>query len=204
MKAMYQFFYLFKGGVRKLSHLFTDLACKRDVLFEKGVRFKMTSKVENISGNRNNITIGKSTLIEGRLLVFKHGGKIAIGSNVYIGAGTNIWSAESITIGNNVLISHNVNVMDTNSHEIDHLERRESYYQQMVGGPSAVKGNVETGKIVIEDDVWISFNAIILKNVTIGKGAVIAAGSIVTKDVPPYCVMAGNPARVVKIISSPQ
>jgi acetyltransferase-like isoleucine patch superfamily enzyme len=52
--------------------------------------------------------------------------------------------------------------------------------------------------VVIEDKVWIGFNVIILKGVRVGEGAVVAAGSVVTKDVPPYCVVAGNPAHVVK------
>ena len=52
--------------------------------------------------------------------------------------------------------------------------------------------------IVIEDDVWIASNSVILKGVHIGKGAVVAAGSIVTKDVPPYAVVAGVPARQIK------
>lgn len=52
--------------------------------------------------------------------------------------------------------------------------------------------------IIIGDDAWIGFNAIILKGVTIGEGAVVGAGAVVTKDVPPYTVVAGNPAGVVK------
>lgn len=55
-----------------------------------------------------------------------------------------------------------------------------------------------TKQIIIEDDVWIGRNAIILPGVTIGKGAVIGAGSVVTKDVPPYCVVGGVPANVIK------
>ena len=57
---------------------------------------------------------------------------------------------------------------------------------------------VRSAPIVIEDRAWIGFNAIILKGVTIGEGSVVAAGAVVTKDVEPYTVVAGNPARVVK------
>ena len=60
------------------------------------------------------------------------------------------------------------------------------------------EGYTDIRPIVIEDDVWIGRRAIIMGGVTIGKGAVIGAGSVVTKDVPPYCVAAGNPAIVRK------
>jgi len=56
----------------------------------------------------------------------------------------------------------------------------------------------QKAKIIIEDDVWIGANAIILKGVTIGKGAVVAAGAIVTKDVPQYAIVGGNPAKIIK------
>ena len=54
--------------------------------------------------------------------------------------------------------------------------------------------------IVIKDKAWIGFNSIILKGVTIGEGAIVGAGSVVTKDVPPYTIVAGNPARIVREI----
>jgi len=65
------------------------------------------------------------------------------------------------------------------------------------------KAGIETGMINIADNVWISFGVTILKNVSIGKGAIIAASSVVTKDVPPFTVVAGNPAKVVKQLKQP-
>lgn len=200
MKLIFFFSYLIKTGFRKTLNIITDLACKNDVTFAKGVRFTMYAKVENISKKIDNIFIGKNTIVEGRLLVFKYGGKIVIGKNVYIGIGSNIWSGESVQIGNNVLISHNVNIVDTNSHELNYMERAEGYESLIKNGHPKNKANIITGRIVIEDHVWISFGAIILKNVRIGKGAIIAAGSVVTKDVPAFSTVAGNPARVVKQI----
>ena len=61
---------------------------------------------------------------------------------------------------------------------------------------------VESRPVVIEDDVWIGFKSSILKGVTIGRGAVVAAGSMVTKDIPPYTLVAGNPAVVIKHLES--
>lgn len=198
MKVIHYLAYLFKGLSRKISHKITDWACKKDVIFSKGVQFTMTAKVENISKNTNNIIIGQNTIVEGRLVVFNYGGKINIGKNSYIGLGSNIWSGESVIIGDNVLISHNVNIIDTNSHEMDHLERAERYSSLIKNGHPKGKSSIITGKIVIKDYAWISFGATILKNVTIGEGAIVAACAVVTKDVPPFTVVAGNPAVVVK------
>ncbi|MBD3652396.1 MAG: CatB-related O-acetyltransferase [Kangiella sp.] len=66
------------------------------------------------------------------------------------------------------------------------------------GVPIIFSGRPELGQTIIEDDVWIGFGAVIMAGVTIGRGAVIAASSVVTKDVPPYSICAGIPARVLK------
>jgi acetyltransferase-like isoleucine patch superfamily enzyme len=103
-------------------------------------------------------------------------------------------------VGNHVLIAHNVNIVDTNSHEIPHIERAERYIELITKGYPVEKASIQTAPITIEDYVWISFNATILKGVTIGKGAIVAAGAVVTKDVPPFTIVAGNPAVVVKTL----
>jgi acetyltransferase-like isoleucine patch superfamily enzyme len=58
--------------------------------------------------------------------------------------------------------------------------------------------NTISKEVVIEDDVWLGYNVIVLPGVTIGKGSVIGAGSVVSKDIPPYSIAIGNPARVIK------
>lgn len=163
-------------------------------------KFYPEAKVYNSQLSKEKISIGKSTHIRGQLLVLKYGGFIKIGDDCYVGDGTRIWSGESVIIGNNVLISHNVSVIDTNSHELDYLERSERYIDLIVNGPWQNKGSIITNPIVVEDYVWVNFGAIILKGVTIGKGAIIAAGAVVTKNVEPWTVVAGNPAVVVKYL----
>ena len=69
-----------------------------------------------------------------------------------------------------------------------------------VGQPQT-KGNIMTKPIIIEDYAWISYGCSILKGVTIGKGAIVGACSVVTKDVPPWTVVAGNPARIIKTLN---
>jgi acetyltransferase-like isoleucine patch superfamily enzyme len=93
-----------------------------------------------------------------------------------------------------------VNIIDSDSHEIDHLERAKGFSDLIQNGHARVKGSIKTAPIVIGDYAWISYNASILKGVTIGKGAIVAAGSVVTKDVADFTVVAGNPAVFVKAI----
>ena len=109
-------------------------------------------------------------------------GRLSIGPGTNVnGLGTRILVAESVTIGAGCTFSWDVQVLDNDFHAIT---------LDGVQQPS-------TAPIVIGDRVWVGTRAIILKGVTIGDGAVIAAGAIVTKDVPPNAVVAGIPAKVV-------
>lgn len=172
-------------------------ACKENVLIHPSVKFTSTARVINMQ-SKNKIYLSEGTIIEGELLTFAYGGEIKIGSYSYVGTGTRIWSGESVKIGDNVLISHNVNIMDTNAHEIDFNSRAERYKSLIKEGFPKEKGSILTSPIVINNYAWINFNSIILKGVTIGEGAIIAAGSVVTKDVPSFTLVAGNPAKVIK------
>jgi acetyltransferase-like isoleucine patch superfamily enzyme len=126
------------------------------------------------------------------------GGTIKIGSYCYIGDHTRIWSAIGVTIGDQVLISHSVNIHDNDSHSRS-ASRRHRQAVKIFAGCDLDMSDVSMAPIVIEDDVWIGFNAVIMKGVTIGKGAVIGAATMITKDVPPYAIMVGNPARQVGV-----
>jgi acetyltransferase-like isoleucine patch superfamily enzyme len=154
--------------------------------------------ISNMQNNPSKIEIGENTHVRGTLLVFNYGGKIKIGANCYVGDASRIWSGDQVSIGDNVLIAHNVNIVDTQAHEINAIERSDRYLELISKGPWANKGSIETKAITIQNKAWISFNAIILKGVTIGEGAIVAAGSVVTKDVAPYTMVAGNPAVFVK------
>lgn len=111
---------------------------------------------------------------------------IYIGSNTYVNGGYLVASKNAkIVIGDNCLISYNVH-MRTDMHN---YENKEILIQN--------QGHQEKD-IVIGDDVWIGYGAQVMAGVKIGNGAVIAAGSIVTKDVPEYAVVAGIPSRIIK------
>ena len=134
-------------------------------------------------------------------MTFGHDGEIAMGDWCFVGPNSHIWSARQVTIGNRVLISHNVDIHDNNSHPFDR-DARFKHTQTIfrTGHPRSDPG-IESAPVCIGDDVWIGFGASILKGVTIGEGAIVGARSVVTRDVAPYTVVAGNPARVIKTLS---
>lgn len=113
---------------------------------------------------------------------------ITIGNNVGMSS-TVLWAHKSITIGDHVKIGGNCILIDTDSHNKDYMIRRGQYTDWGVAEP-----------IVIEDDVFIGMNCIILKGVTIGARSIIAAGSVVTKNIPADCIAAGNPAKVIRFL----
>jgi acetyltransferase-like isoleucine patch superfamily enzyme len=154
--------------------------------------------IHNLQNDKSKIVIGNGTMICSELLIFKYGGSISIGNNSYLGKGTRVWSGCSVSIGSNVLISHNCNIVDTDSHEIDSIERSQRYTDLITNGHWDTKGSIKVAKIEIKDYAWISFGVTILKGVTIGEGAIIGANSVVTKDVPDYTVAIGNPAKIIR------
>lgn len=176
--------------------------CLQQVSIGEDSKFYEHAEVHNLSEDKSRIIIGINTHIRSEILVFPYGGQIKIGDNCYLGKDTTIWSATNISIGNGVLISHGCNIIDTNSHETNHKERVESYKLILKQGHPKIKPNVEARPIVIQDFSWISFGVTILKGVNIGRGAIVAANSVVTTDVEPFTVVAGNPARFVKNISN--
>jgi serine acetyltransferase len=113
------------------------------------------------------------------------GAKISIGSQTFINYGCSLSAHQEIVIGARCKIGHYVFVMDNNQHDTADRTRTP---------PSS--------PVTIEDNVWIGAHAIILPGVRIGRNSVVGAGSVVTRDVPPDCIVAGNPAKVVRTIPS--
>ena len=109
---------------------------------------------------------------------------IKLGNGSGIGANCSI--PTGVSIGENVMMGIDI-LMFTNEHRHDD-----------VTVPMGAQGRTSVEPIVIEDDVWIGSRSLIMKGVRIGHGAIIAAGSVVTKSVPPYEIWGGNPARFLK------
>lgn len=110
--------------------------------------------------------------------------KLVIGNNVGISGG-GICVAQEVVIGDDVMMGANSFITDTDFHPVDPEKRRFR------------KDNVASRRVIIEENVFIGMNSTILKGARIGKNSVIAAGSIVTKDIPPNSIAAGVPARVI-------
>ena len=132
--------------------------------------------------NGGAITVGDRLLMHGDTvrceLAAHDGGRLAIGHRVFINYGCSISAHELVTIGDRCLIGQYTIIMDCDYHSAE-------------DGDS----HGEPRPIVIDDGVWIGARAIILKGVRIGRGAVVAAGSVVTRDVDPGATVAGVPAR---------
>ena len=121
-------------------------------------------------------------LYEGVGLRVTEGAKLSIGDHTYINRSASIDCTQEITIGDYCAISDNVQILDSDFHPITYN-----------GKTSTISKPVHIG-----NHVWIGRSAIILKGVIIGDGAIVGAGSVVTRDVPARCLVAGNPARVIK------
>jgi len=105
--------------------------------------------------------------------------RLTIGSRCSIGDRTQIHCCQEVRIGDYVLISWDANILENNFH-------------------TTTDGGIVSAPVTIEDRVWIGCRALILSGVTVGAGSVIAAGAVVTKDVPPGSLVAGNPAKVIR------
>lgn len=174
------------------------------------IKFGLNSKLDNVridvrrpKESFKNLIIGDNCLISGNYFFELDGAVINIGNDTFIGSSTFVCSSK-ISIGNQVLISWGCTIMDNNAHSLVSVERKNDVYDWKRSLEEGEVGkykdwtNVAKGEIIIKDKSWIGFNVIILKGVTIGEGAVVAAGSVITKDVPDYAVVAGNPAAVLK------
>ena len=145
--------------------------------------------------NAGQIEIGESCIMDSSkekpiCLDVGNRATLRIGNGVYLNEGVYITCNIAVTIGNRCLIASDVIILDDDGHPVDWRERHNHWPknpEDRLGAP-----------LVIEDNVWIGTRAIILKGVHIGTGAVIGAGAVVTRDVPPATLVAGVPARVIR------
>ncbi len=139
--------------------------------------------------------VGAGSICHGFVIFERPGARIEIGDRSYIGKSSLI-ACDRITIGNDVLVSWDVTIVDHDSHPQDFLARA----KDVSGWSSGAKdwSQVACGAITIADKAWVGFGATILKGVTIGEGAIIAAKSVVTRDVKAWTIVAGNPARPIR------
>lgn len=125
--------------------------------------------------------------------------RVTVGRYTYGDPKFLLWDAEDrIDIGSFCSIAQNVTIFGGGEHNVDWIT---TYPLRIAFGHALAgkDGHPKTkGKTTVGNDVWVGFGAVILSGVTVGDGAVIGAGSVVTKDVPPYAIVAGNPARLIR------
>jgi acetyltransferase-like isoleucine patch superfamily enzyme len=147
----------------------------------KGACVRRRTRMDIVPWNK--FELGEYSTIEDFSAINNGVGPVIIGDRTKIGLSNTIIGP--VTIGNDIRLAQNITLSGLNHNYTD------------VNLPIHAQG-VSTAPIVIEDETWIGANVVVLAGVTIGKHCIIAAGSIVTKDVPPYSVAVGNPARVLK------
>jgi acetyltransferase-like isoleucine patch superfamily enzyme len=156
-----------------------------------------TASLQTQGHSRDALRVGAHSHVRGELLLFGHGGRITLGEYCYVGEQTRIWSAKEIRIGNRVLISHLCTIMDNLTHPLNPTQRHQQFRDMITTGhPREL--DLDEQAVIIEDDALISCHCVVLRGVRIGRGAVIGAGSVVTRDIPPMVIAAGNPAKVIR------
>jgi len=142
------------------------------------------------------IVLGNDVVLDGKssfyfAVRYSENPKLSIGNHCYVGHGCAFTCGKEITIGNDCYIAGGVRMLDASGHPTDPAARR-------AGLPTPQD---KVRPIVIGDNVWIGANATICPGVVIGEGSVVGTGSVVTKSVPPYTVVAGNPARHIRALT---
>ena len=173
---------VFRGRRVVVEHAYA-LSSGPGLILEDGVTISALSR-DGIHLGRN-VTIGRYAVLTCTGVLSNLGVGIRVGDRSAIGAGSFVGGQGGVSIGEDVIIGPGVRIFSEN-HNYDSLER-----------PIRTQGETRLG-VTIEDDCWIGASALILDGITVGNGCVIAAGAVVTKDVPAFSVVAGVPARVIR------
>jgi acetyltransferase-like isoleucine patch superfamily enzyme len=141
------------------------------------------------------LKLGKHITLQSSSLATELQGYIEIGDFSYI-SGAAIIACDKVIIGKYVFMAGGVTIVDSDFHPLDPGERLEDTVIISTVGKKKERPNFVIAPVIIEDDVWIGYNATIMKGVTIGHGAIIQPGSMILKDVPAGAIVSGNPARI--------
>lgn len=184
--------------MRRILHLLSNALARRSVLRNSKVSIAADAKVDYCGMRRRPpslLAIGAGSIFEGSIAADRTGCSVSIGDRTFFGQST-IVTAERVDIGDDVLVSWGCTIVDHDSHALDWQERQRDVAEHYHGRKDWT--HVRVRPVRIGNKAWIGFNVIILKGVTVGEGAMVAAGSVVTHDVPAYTLVAGNPACVVR------
>jgi acetyltransferase-like isoleucine patch superfamily enzyme len=163
-------------------------------------------RLDNPVPDKKYLTVGEGTMLGCNIVFESTEGEVIIGDRVFIGNSTIICRTK-VEFGNDIFVAWGTYFYDHDSHSLDYKERELDLLRQLedfeAGRHFIYSKNwqvVRSAPIKICSNAWIGMHCIILKGVTIGEGAIVAAGSVVTKDVAPWTVVGGNPAKLLKEI----
>jgi len=160
----------------------------RKVITSKGkISLEKRIEIRNFNNSKND---GLSIILEGNITIrhdvtIQGKGELHIGRNTIISSFTIIGCNEKMSIGKDCLISQSVSIRDTD-HNFSDIEI------------PIIDQGITTSPIIIKDNVWIGYGAVITKGITIGEGSIVGANSVVTKDIEPYSIVAGVPATLIR------
>lgn len=153
-------------------------------------------RVEHRGSGR--VAVGDDSVVHGLLSIQRDGAEIVIGRNSLVNKATIVSAVQSVVVEDDVLISFNCTIMDSDGHShrlSERLHDSRLYHEGRFLYEKAVARPIR-----ICSGAWIGAHTIVLKGVRIGVGAIVAAGSVVTRDVPDWTIVGGNPARVIRTI----
>lgn len=185
---------------RKVRALGSRVLMPRSVRMLRGFSVRFLASVDE----RAYLRVGENCLLNGPIVFEARTGQVDIGDRCYIGTNSTILSRNRVTIGNDVTIAWDVTIYDHDSHSMNWRDRAVAVklFYERYGYPDCFDRldwtNVGSAPIVIGDRVWMGFGVTVLKGVTVGEGAIIASRSVVTRNVEPYTIVAGNPAQMVR------
>jgi acetyltransferase-like isoleucine patch superfamily enzyme len=173
--------------------------CKK--FTKRGLRYNIMSSAKiifNDGSSASDIELGEYVTIYGTIHS-QSGGKVQMGDYTRLGNNSIIRSVEKVLIGSYTAIADNVVIADNGNHPIDPVFRRKMK-EDTLDGPMRLWKNAEHAPVIIGENVWICENVRINRGVTIGDNSIIAAGAIVTHDVPANVIVGGLPAKIIKHI----
>lgn len=161
------------------------------------LRLGLNARIASLNAEKT-VTIGSGCVIRG-VIRCEPGGRVEIADTVYVGDQVIISARSRIAIGELTLIAHGVQIFDNDTHPTDPQER-EADFKAILGVGAERSQAIASAPVTIGRACWLGFNSAVMKGVTIGDGAIVAAHAVVVTDVPPMSVVAGNPAQPVKAL----
>lgn len=167
------------------------------------LRSHFSARFDDPVEGRKYIVLGKDSLLDCSVVFESKEGQFVVGNETIVSPVT-IICRENITIEDHVYVSWGCTICDHSFHSLDYMDRRDDFQNMLANYHKSQNFNinkdwdsVESNPIHICSDVWIGMNSTIMPGVTIGRGAIIGAGSVVRKSVPEFTIVAGNPAEFV-------